>query len=315
MGSPAPCGPEGATAAEHGLTVVSRNVGDFGCRTRRFQPAGTLNFGAVSSPRLIHNETIKTGSQRSTSGFWTRLRSGIIAGEVALTLVLLIGAGLLLRSVYKLSVANPGFDPAHILTVQISPNQSSCSQREACIALFDRLPRSASTVSGVHEAAVANSIPLDGGVPTIPVDVEDHPKTAEFPAPMLWLEAVSPGYLKTMHIPLLAGRYLTDNDGPASAPVVVIPGSTARRFWPAESALGKHIRVSGDNNAWRTVVGVVGDVNHFTLSPSVGGYSVGIDCGYPFNDVGLRQFCRRGNHPGRGGHLRLNVSLGQSKDV
>jgi putative ABC transport system permease protein len=220
---------------------------------------------ALSASRVDITETIKTGSQRSTSGFWTRLRGGIIVGEVALTLVLLIGAGLLLRSVYSLSVVSPGFGPTNLLTVQISPNQSSCVQREVCIALYDRLLQRAAEVPGVGGAAVANSIPLDGRVPTIPVDVEDHPKTAEFPAPMLWLEAVSPAYLQMMHIPLLAGRYLTDNDRANSAPVLVIPASTAKRFWPTQSALGKHIKVS-ESDVWRTVVGVVGDVNHFTLS-------------------------------------------------
>ena len=220
---------------------------------------------ALCASQVDIAEAIRTGSGRSTSGFWTRLRGVLIGGEVALTVVLLVSAGLLLTSVYKLSSVNPGFVPTRVLTVQISPNQSACAHRETCIALYDRLLLRASSVPGVRDAAVANSVPLDGRVPTIPVDVEGHPKTAENPAPMLWLEAISPTYLRMMRIPLLAGRYLTDADGPNAARVVVIPASTAKRFWPAESAIGKHIKPA-DSNVWRTVVGVVGDVNHFTLS-------------------------------------------------
>jgi putative ABC transport system permease protein len=223
---------------------------------------------AMSASQVDITETIKTGSQRSTSGFWTRLRGAIIAGEVALTLVLLISAGLLLKSVYKLSTANPGFDHARILTVRISPNQSSCMQRDACIALYDRLLQQTSSVVGVKEAAVANSVPLDRRVPTIPVDVEGKPKTADNPAPLLWFEAVSPTYLRMMRIPLVAGRYLTTADGSGSERVLVVPASTAKRFWPNESAIGKHIKPTGSDE-WRTVVGVVGDVNHLTLSQAL----------------------------------------------
>ncbi len=230
---------------------------------------------ALSASQVDVTETMKTGSQRSTSGFWTQMRSVIIAGEIALTLVLLVGAGLLLRSVYKLSTANPGFDPAHLFTVQISPNQSRCAQREECVAFYDSLVKKASGITGVGEVAVASSIPLDGRVPTIPVDIEGHPKTSDFPAPMLWLEAVSPEYLRMMHIPLIAGRLLTDADGSQSAPVVVIPASTARRFWPGESALGKHIKSTSSDN-WRTVVGVVGDVNYYSLSQALPGGVAGV---------------------------------------
>jgi predicted permease len=220
---------------------------------------------ALCAAQADITEAIRTGSGRTISGFWNRLRSVLIAGEVAVTVVLLVGAGLLLSSVYKLTGVNPGFAAARVLTVQISPNQSVCAQRETCIALYDRLLKRARGVSGVQDAAVANSVPLDGRVPTIPVDVEGHPKTAENPTPMMWLEAVSPGYLRMMRIPLLAGRYLTDSDGPDAARVVVVPVSTAKRFWPTESAIGKHIRTEG-SDAWRTVVGVVGDVHHFSLN-------------------------------------------------
>ena len=229
---------------------------------------------ALSASQVDIAGTIKTGSQRSTSSFWTGMRALIISGEVALTLVLLVSAGLLLRSLYKLSGTNPGFDPAQILTVRISPNQFICNQRAACIALYDRLLERTSAIPGVQVAAVTNSVPLDGQLPTIAVDVEGHPKTAEHPAPLFWFGAVSPEYFRMMRIPLLDGRYLSRSDGPHSAGVVVISASTAKRFWPNQSAIGKHIKSTGGQD-WRTVVGVVGDVRQSTLIEGLPGFVAG----------------------------------------
>lgn len=223
---------------------------------------------ALSSAQVDITETIKTGGPRATSGTWTRIRGLIIAGEVALTLVLLVSAGLMLRSLWKLSATDPGFDPSRILTVQISPEQATCQQRTACLARYDRLIQWATGIAGVESAAVANSVPLDGQAPTIPVDVEGHPKTADHPAPMFWFGAVTPDYFKLMKIPLLAGRLPSQSDGPSSEPVLVISASTAKRYWPNEDAVGKHLRQTG-NPRWSTVVGVVGDVHHFTLSQSL----------------------------------------------
>lgn len=228
-----------------------------------------LAFGlapALSASQVSLTETIKTGSQRSTGGFWVAFRSSLIVAEVALTLVLAVTAGLLLRTLYELSHSAPGFNPAHILAVHISPNQATCKQREACIALYNRLISQASGISGVGATAIANSIPLDGEIPALPVDVEGHPKTAGHPAPMLWFGAVGGDYFKMLHIPLLAGRYLNSLDGANTAPVAVISASTARHFWPHESALGKHVRRSADDAKWRTIVGVVADTRQYTLS-------------------------------------------------
>jgi len=137
-----------------------------------------LAFGlapALSAAQVDLTDSIKTGSQRSTATVWTRLRSWLIGAEVALTLLLVVSAGLLMRSLYSLSEAHPGFQPERILTVRISPNQSSCKQRAACIALFERLLQSARGLPGVADAAVANTVPLDGYQPMVPVDVEGHP--------------------------------------------------------------------------------------------------------------------------------------------
>jgi putative ABC transport system permease protein len=115
-----------------------------------------------------------------------------------------------------------------------------------------------------------NTVPLDGMLPAIPADVEDHPKTADFPAPMLWTGAITPNYLGLMQIPLVSGRAFTVADTANAAPVILITASTAQRFWPGISPIGKHIK-SVNETQRRTIVGVVADVRQFDLekhSPS-----------------------------------------------
>lgn len=223
---------------------------------------------ALSASQLDLNETIKTGSPRSTSAFWVLFRKGIIGAEVALTLILAVSAGLLLKSLYLLSQTNPGFGAGRIVTAHISPDPSTCARREDCVALYDRLIARVHTMGGVESASVANALPLDGDLPTIPVEIEGHPKTVDHPAPVFAYGAVTDEYFHMLRIPLMAGRYFTRVDGTTAARVAVISASTARRFWPGESAIGKHIKPSAWVH-WSTIVGVVGDVRQYRPSQAL----------------------------------------------
>jgi predicted permease len=230
-----------------------------------------LAFGiapALSASQINLAQAIRTGSQRSTGAFLTRLRGGLIGSEVALTVVLVVSAGLLMKSLYTLSEVRPGFQAQQVLTVRISPNSSFCAQRPACIALYDRLLTGARDVSGVADAAITSSVPLDAEQSDLAVDVEDHPKTVDHPAPMLWSAAISPAYIHMLRIPLLAGRDLAEVDGAKSAGVLLISAFTARHFWPGQNPIGKHIKVAEEPH-WRTVVGVVGDVRQYSLSKAM----------------------------------------------
>jgi predicted permease len=225
-----------------------------------------IAFGAVPAigiSRFNLFDALKS-TGRSASGPSTRLRSWLIAGEIGLTLILLVGAGLLIRSLYVLSSIDPGFGSKHVLATKISPEQSFCVQAAACVSFYSQLLAEARGIPGVVDAAVANTLPLDGLVPMIPVDVEDHPKTADFPAPMFWTGAVSPEYLRLMGVPLVAGREFSYLDAADSEPVVIITASTANRFWPGQNALGKHIKFVWETR-WRNVVGVVRDVRQYNL--------------------------------------------------
>lgn len=227
-----------------------------------------LAFGiapALNATRMSIVMAIKSGGQRAAGVQTTRFRSTLIAVEVALTFVLVVGAALLLRSLHSMTALNPGFDAERVVAMKMSLDPAFCRQREACIAYYNRLQTEASRLSGMTGVTVANTVPMDGEAPALPVDLEDHPKSSEFPAPMFWAGAVTPHYFQLMRIPIVAGRLFSDADTINAEPVVVIDQSTARRFWRNQNPIGKHIKWVSESQ-WRKVVGVVADVRQFNLS-------------------------------------------------
>jgi putative ABC transport system permease protein len=281
-------------------------------------------FPAIVANQPDLSDSIRTGSQRSTAHIWTRVRAGLIAGELALTVVLVVAAGLLIKTLYVLSRVDPGFRAEHILTIRIGPNQSLCDNRLACVALYNNLLERARGISGVSDAAIANTIPMDGKYvrSSIPVDVEGHPKTADFPAPMFWAGAISPNYYEIMRIPLIAGRRFTPTDGASSSSVVMIDAACAKRFWPGENAVGKHIKPVWDSN-WRTIIGVVGDVHQFDLTDRAPHWIQGaIYMPYPQSVQGDRQLpaamnllVKTSSDPRHVGEEVRNLAIGQNPNV
>jgi len=232
-----------------------------------------LAFGlapALGASRFDLAASIKTGGRRSSGTTGVRLRSTLIAAEVALAAVLAVSAGLLIKSLWMLSQVNPGFSPARILTARITPDSKICQSREACVALYDELLRRAQESADVSDVAAVNTLPLSGETPSLPVELEAHPLVAaEQGAPLFWAGAVTPDYFRMMHIPIVKGRAFAHSDSEKSAPVVILSAATARSFWPNEDPIGKHIRPNWMGAPWRTVVGVAGDVRQWDL----GGHS------------------------------------------
>jgi putative ABC transport system permease protein len=227
-----------------------------------------LSFGlapALSASRLNLAEAFKTHGPQIASA---RLRSLLIVGEIALAVVLTAGAGLLINSLWRLIQADPGFRPEQIVTLKVYPPKPQSGTRDegaATIALYDELLRRARGLSGIVDAALANTAPLSGEIPLLPVEMEGHPFTSGRPATLLWSGAITPEYLQIMRIPLLTGRRFTYADGEKSAKVVLVSAATARKFWPGENPIGKYVRVLWEKEQ-RTVVGVVGDVRQFDLA-------------------------------------------------
>src|SRR5215831_4929007 len=236
-----------------------------------------LAFGlapALSASRLNLAEAFKTRGQQTTG---MRLRSSLIVGEIALAVVLVVSAGLLINSLWRLTQVDPGFRPEQIVTVRVYPQQppqASGQEQTATIALYDELLRRARALNGVAAAAAANTEPLSGEIPLLPLEMEGHPFVTGQPATLLWAGAVTPDYFQIMRIPLLAGRLFTEADGDKSAKVALVSAATARQFWPAENPIGKYVRVLWEQER-RIVVGVVGDVRQFDLAGKTPSYISG----------------------------------------
>ena len=230
---------------------------------------------ALQSSRTAPTETLRSGGRAGTLPLSRRLRSGLVVAEIAFAVLLVTAAGLLIRSFWALSLVNPGFRPEHILTARISPNQTFCNDSERCLAFYRTLLEQLRTSPGVDLAALVNTLPLGGRVAKRSLEVENKtPSSGQDLVPLFWLHVVTPGYLRVMGIPIVAGRAFTDADA-SGEPVAIITAETARRFWPSQNAVGKHIHLVDDKD-WRTIVGVIADVRAYDLQRTVPTWMKGV---------------------------------------
>jgi putative ABC transport system permease protein len=149
------------------------------------------------------------------------------------------------------------------LTARITPNESFCGDAARCLAFYRNVLDQVQSIPGISGAAFVNTLPLGGRVSKRSLEVEDYVDPSGNTAPLFWLNIVTPGYFRVMGISFLSGREFSDSDV-SGTPVAVVTAETARRFWPNQSALGKHIRLI-DDKSWRTIVGVISDVRAYDL--------------------------------------------------
>jgi predicted permease len=224
---------------------------------------------ALSGSRLNLATAIRTSGQKASCVSGARLRNSFIAAEVALAVILVVGAGLLVKSLWLLLRVSPGFQTQNALTMRVTPDPSLCKERSACVALYDDLLQRAQATPGVSQAALVNALPLSGEKPAVPVELEDHTiNPAENLAPLFWAGAVTPDYFAAMRIPTMQGRGFSTEDAASTSKVVMVSAATARRYWPGQNAVGKHVKITWDSE-WRTVVGVVGDVRLYDLANNI----------------------------------------------
>jgi putative ABC transport system permease protein len=193
-----------------------------------------------------------------------RMKSLLVVGQVALSLLLLIGAGLLLRSFGKLLLIDPGFDSRNVLAMNITLPTVKYAKPEQQIAFFDEVLRRVRALPGVRDAAMSAAQPLTFKRIT-PVLPEGQPNVPLPQRPFIDIEAVSPQWFQTMRIPLRGGRDFTAADDAKSPKVVVVNETFARRFWPNENPLGKHIIVGRWTDP-AEVIGVAADVKNQGLA-------------------------------------------------
>jgi len=205
-----------------------------------------------------------------------RLRESLVVGQMALALVLLVGAGLLLKSLARMAQVDPGFDPTGMMTASVQLPESQYNTDEKQAAFYRAVEEKLTALPGVSSAAMTLSLPFSGFTPSSSFTIEGRPSGPGDPGPHSDLNWITPGYFQTMRIPLLKGRYFTEQDRLGTQPVVVIDENLARQYWPHQDPVGQHLR-RGNHSPWATVVGLVG---HTMQSALVGDSGKGV-CFYP----------------------------------
>jgi putative ABC transport system permease protein len=186
-----------------------------------------------------------------------RTRNTLVAAEVAASLILLIGAGLMIRSLMALHRVDPGFDAANVVTMSVPLPQAANGTHNR---FYDEFLAPVRNLPGVQAAAAIDNLPLDGGGPEQAIVVDD--RLAEAPAlrPSVSVRLATPGYFQTMRIPLAAGRDFGRRDTVGRTPVVIVSEAMARQLWPGQNAVGRRLRISSSPDVVREVVGIAGDV-------------------------------------------------------
>jgi putative ABC transport system permease protein len=225
-----------------------------------------LLFGAapaLQTSRVDLNDTLKEGG-RGSSGVRGRARSLLVVTEIALSLVVLVGAGLMIQSFLRLKRVNIGLNPHNVLTAGVSLPRAKYKQDDQRSTFFKHLLERVRNLPGVEAASVTATLPLSGDNWGRSLTVEGFPVLALAQAPAIQHTVVAPDYFRTMGIPLLAGRDFNDADAGGSPNVTIIDERLAREYWPNQSPIGKRVRFGPpeDNEPWHTIVGVVGTVRH-----------------------------------------------------
>jgi putative ABC transport system permease protein len=204
---------------------------------------------------------------RGSVGGRSRARAVLVVADLVLALVLLTGAGLMLRTVSALVHASPGFNPDRIVALQFSLVGQAYAEDAAVVAFQDRLLEQLRALPGVEGAALAGQVPFGGNGDCRGFHASGRMKPNPVDDPCIERYGITPEYLRLMGIPLIAGRGFTAADVAASQPVLVISASTAKAVWGSDSPLGAQVRLGGHaSGPWRTVVGVVADVHHEDLT-------------------------------------------------
>jgi putative ABC transport system permease protein len=218
---------------------------------------------ALQAARVALTDSLKSGGRGASAPGSQRVRSTLVIGELALATMLVVASGILLRSFWKLSHVNPGFRPDGVQTLRVNPTNTMCANTERCLSFYQALLDRTRPIAGLDSVALVNTLPLGGRVEKRSLAL-DTTMRRQGQQPLAWLHVISSDYFRVMNIPVLRGRAFTDAEASGTSPVVMVTASTARRYWPNDEALGKHVKLVGQAD-WRTVVGIVADVRAYDL--------------------------------------------------
>jgi putative ABC transport system permease protein len=235
-------------------------------------------------------ESLREGGRTGSSSRGVRARNAFIIVEVALALVLLVGAGLLIRSFSALLAVNPGFDPSRTMTMRVSIPTSKYETRERVRGFYDQLFQRLDTIPGVQAAGGTSFLPLNGLGAATGFTIVGRPKPADGQEPVTDVRVATHHYFEAMGIRLVRGRLFDDTDRGNNVRRVIISESMARMYWPGQDPLGQHIVVEWYDPGPDEIVGIVGDVRQETLEkserPSI--YWPPSRFAYPFMTIAVR---------------------------
>jgi predicted permease len=221
---------------------------------------------AFKASKAEFNELLKDSMRGSTGGVrHARTRRLLIISEVALSVILLVGAGLMIKSFLLLQKTSPGFKPDNVLTARVFLNATDYPAPYQKAAFFQRVLQEVGTIPGVESAGAVTSLPLGGSSMSFRFAVEGESASVPGEQRQAQYRAVSPNYFHTMGIPLISGRDFAEGDAADAPGVVIINETMARRLFPDGGALGKRLTITYGKPTPREVVGVVGDVKHLRL--------------------------------------------------
>jgi putative ABC transport system permease protein len=232
-----------------------------------------LVFGVIPAIAVIRGNTasfLKDDSTRGSAGRGTGLaRATLVVGETALALMLLVGAGLLIKSFARLQAVDPGFSTDNVLTAQIALPTSRYPDPARITAFWERLVAKARELPGVTAVGLTSNVPFNGSVSSGSYSIVGYTPGPGQPSPHGRQEVVGADYFSAMHIPVLQGRVFNDSDTATSAPVVVIDQYLVKRYFADRNPLGQEIQRGGPSSPKMTIVGVVGTINSIDLGEPV----------------------------------------------
>ena len=218
---------------------------------------------AMQASAVNLSDVLKEGGRGSSEGIRrNRLRSFLVASEFALALMLLIGAGLMIRSFFALQSVDPGFNPHNVLSMVVSVAGSKESESNRRTIFYRQLLEQVRAIPGVESAGGINHLPLAGDMWGLPFTIEGRPKPRPGESPDAVYRIVTPGYFETMRLPVVRGRSISAADNASAPGVVIINERAAHSYWPGEDPVGKHIGFTAgktDTPTWLTVIGIAKD--------------------------------------------------------